>query len=423
MKKCIPMLLSLCLLLCGCLGQPTVSVDRPAPATPAVTYTPYYADPALRGLRADVIYSSDAYTRLGRMNNLYRDWARGLYAALGADALAVSQLPVPDMRWVKIAFSTDAGESAEIFTLYENNLVVAEHPTDGTRRLTAAPGTYEAVLAYLDGVATEQGKYFALSDEHTDDDGYHQASYTLYDAKGKATVSKKTAADTAVLEMVGEGLVRVTDPDGTRLYAPHEGKRSVVSTGPTDICGDRWAVSDRGCVAVYALFGTQPLCRIYVAAAADNDAPVQGLDFSADGAELHILVRNASDSLYDRTVSLSQEIDGGEMRMLGDWRGVMTPATEKEEQTTAYNILKKIRHKEKELGLSLSATLQGHLQVGDTDYILCELGHWATDEDGAVTQYETVGYLMVPSGMYAGYAVQLSDNELAWDTEDNWFKK
>ena len=423
MKKCIPVLLSLCLLLCGCVGQPSVPVDKPAPVTPATYYTPYYTDPAARSLRADVLYSSDSYTRLGRLNNLYGDYAAGVYAALGADALEISGLSAPDLRWVKVAFSTAAGEDAESFTLYENNFVLAEHPSSGQRRCVAAPGTYEAVLAYLDGVAAEQGRYFALSDKHIDDAGYHPASYTLYDAQGKATVSKQTAADTATVELVGAGLVRVIDQDGTRLYAPHEGKRSVVATGVTDLCGDRWAVADGGCVAVYALFGTAPLCRLYVAATEDNPAPVQGLDFSADGSELHVLVHNASGTLYDRTVNLQEEIDGATLRILGDWRETMIPATEKEEQITAYNILKKIRHKESELGLHLSSSLMGRLQVGDTAYFLCELGCWSTTESGAVSQYETVGYLMVTESLAAGYGVTLEDNELSWDTDDNWFKK
>lgn len=423
MKKCIPVLLSLCLLLCGCVGQPSVSVDKPAPDTPAETYAPYYTDPAARSLRADVIYSSDRYVRLGRLNNLYGDHAAELYATVGVDALVVSQLSVPDLRWVKVAFSTAAGENAEIFTLYENNFVLVEHPTAGQRRCTADPGTYEAVLAYLDSVADEQSRYFALSDEYTDDDGYHPASYTLYNAQGKATVSKETAADTATVELVGEGLVRVIDPDGTRLYAPHEGKRSVVATGVTDLSGDRWAVADGGCVAVYTLFGTTPLCRLYVAATEDNPAPVQGLDFSADGSELHVLVHNASGTLYDRTVILQEEIDGAVLRILGDWRETLIPATEKEEQTKAYNILKKIRHKESELGVHFSGALVGRLQVGETAYFLCELGNWSTTDSGSVSQYETVGYLMVTESLSAGYAVTMEDNELSWDTADNWFKK
>ena len=165
-------------------------------------------------------YSSDAYTRLGRLNNTYLDWAQGVYDTLGVAKLERTQLAAPDLRFVCVAFSTAAGEGVETFTLYENNFVLAEHPKDGVRRCVTAPGTYEAVLAYLDGVAAAQGRYFSLSDEHTDEDGYHEASYTLYNEKGKAVVRKKTAADTAIVEMVGEELVRVTDPDGTRVYAP-----------------------------------------------------------------------------------------------------------------------------------------------------------------------------------------------------------
>ena len=419
MKKCIPLLLALCLLLCGCLEQPAAPAEKPAPATPTEYYAPYYADAALRGLQADVTYSSDAYVQVGRLNNLYGGQAQSLYEALGADKLALSQLPVPDTRWVRLSFSTAAGQKEESFTLYENNLVVAAHPSKGERRCVAAGGTYEAVLACLDGVAKEQSKYFSLSDEHTDDT-YHPASYTLYNAKGKAVVHKETADTTAILELVGEGLVRVTDPDGTRLYAPHEGRRSVLSTGPTDLSGEYLAVTDATGVAVYTTFGTKPLCRIYVAAA--ENAAVQGLDFSADGKELHVLVRNAEGSLYDRTVTLQEEMDGTVMRMLGDWRAVLTPATEKEEQVTGYNILKKLRHREKEQGYYFSGILTGHLTLEGKDHFLCELGRWVTSEEGE-REYELIGYLLVPADLSAGYAVEMTDNELSWDTADNWFKK
>lgn len=418
MNKWITILLALCLLLGGCGAPPSVSVDKPAPVAPVEVYQPYYGDGALRGLQADVVYSSDSFTRLGLLNNLYADWAQGVYATLDVANLSISQLPVPDTRWVKVAFSTAAGEKEEVFTLYENNLVVAQHPTKGTRRCVAAGGTYEALLAYLEGVAKDQGRYFALSDQHTDDDGYHEASYTLYNEKGKAVVRKKTGTDTAILEMVGEALVRVTDADGTRVYAPHAGKQSVVSDGPTDLSDDRLAVTDADGVAVYALFGTKPLWRVYVA----GNATVQGVDFSAEGDSLHILVRNAEGSLYDRTLTVQEEMDGSVRRMLGDWRSALTPATEKEQQTVAYNILKKLRHKEQALGYYFSGTLMGRLTVEGKDYLLCELGRWTISAtDGQ--HYETVGYLMVPSDLSAGYAVEMEDNELRWDTKDNWFKK
>ena len=419
MKKCILFLAALCLLLVGCGAPPSAPAEKPAAVAPATYYEPYYADPSLDGLQADVIYSSDSYTRLGRLNNGYRGWAQGVYDALGVAKLEISQLAAPDLRYVRVAFSTAAGEGVETFTLYENNFVLAQHPKSGTRRCITAPGTYEAVLAYLDGVAAEQSRYFALSDEHTDEDGYHQASYALYDEKGKTVVSKKTATVTATVELIGEGIVRVIDPDGTRVYAPHEGKRSVLSHGPTALFGDYLAVTDAEGVAVYSLFGSQPLCRTYVAAG----TTVQGLDFSADGETLHVLVRNAEGTLYDRTLSVQDEIDGTVFRILGDWRSLLTPATEKEEQITAYNILKKLRHREKELGFYFSGILMGHLAVRGKDYFLCEIGHWITTEDGGVGEYEVVGYLLVPPDLSVGYAVEMEEDELRWDTADNWFKK
>jgi hypothetical protein len=171
------------------------------------------------------------------------------------------------------------------------------------------------------------------------------------------------------------------------------------------------------------LFGTTPLCRLYVASTEDNASPVQSLTFSDGGDRLHVVVRNAAGTLYDRTLTVQEEIDGGWLRMLGDWRQELTAVTEMEEQTFAYNVLEKLHHKEKELGFPLSGALLGHLQVGQTDYLLCELGHWATNAEGVISHYEQVGYLMVPSGQYAAYAATVEDNELSWDTADDWFKK
>ncbi len=426
MKKCIWLWLALCLLLGGCdaIAPTAVKVAKPpAPEPPAEYYAPYYPDPSLRQFRADVTYRSDSYPLLGRLNNLYGGWAQGLYETLTAADLSLTTLSAPDLQWIRMAFSVGEGQQTEIFTLYENNLVVTEHPTAGKRNCTAPAGTYTAVLTYLDAVRQEQSRYFTLSPEHNDDEGYHEAAYTLYNAKGKAVVSKQTADLTATVEMVGEGLVRVTDSEGTRLYEPHTGRKSVVSAGPTDLWGDRLAVSDGQGVYVHTLFGTTPLCRIYVASTPENPTPVQGVSFADDGESLHVVVRNAAGTLYDRTLSVEEEIDGGVMRMLGDWRQGLTPVTELEEQTVAYNILKKLRHKEAEWGFLLSGTLLGHLPVGQTDYLLCELGHWLTNEDGTVSHYEVVGHVMVPSGLYAAYATALTDNELSWDTADNWFKK
>lgn len=115
--------------------------------------------------------------------------------------------------------------------------------------------------------------------------------------------------------------------------------------------------------------------------------------------------------------------DGGVTRLSGDWRVLLTPATEKGEQVVAYDILKKLRHKEKELGFLFSGTLLGHLQVEQTDYLLCEIGHWTTDGDGGVSAYETVTHLMVPADLSAGFAATAEEDALSWDTADNWFKK
>lgn len=428
MKKWIFLLLTLCVLLSGCAAvmEPTTPAKvakPPAPEPAAEYYVPHFADPTLRQFRADVTYRSDAYPTLGRLNNLYLGWAQGLYETITATDLALTTLSAPNLQWIRMAFSLGDGQQAEVFTLYENNLVVTEHPTRGKSSATAPAGTYTAVLTYLDTVRQEQSRYFSLSPQYNNDDGYHPASYTLYDAKGKVVVSKKTATVTPMVEMVGEGLVRVTDPDGTRVYEPYTGRKSVVSSGPTDLFGDRLAVSDGEGVYVHSLFGTTPLCRLYVTATAENPTPVQSLVFSDDGESLHVVVRNAAGTLYDRTFGVQEEIDGGTLRILGDWRQTLTAVTEVEEQTVAYNILKKLRHKEAELGFLLSGTLMGHLQMGQTDYLLCELGHWVTDESGALSHYETVGWVMVPSGLYAAYDAVLTDNELSWDTQNNWFKK
>ena len=123
--------------------------------------------------------------------------------------------------------------------------------------------------------------------------------------------------------------------------------------------------------------------------------------------------------------TVNYSVDGGEAVEARSYTASQLEAlaTEVEEQTIAYNILKKLRHKEAELGFLLSGTLMGHLQMGQTDYLLCELGHWVTDESGALSHYEAVGWVMVPSGLYAAYDAVLTDNELSWDTQNNWFKK
>ena len=111
--------------------------------------------------------------------------------------------------------------------------------------------------------------------------------------------------------------------------------------------------------------------------------------------------------------------EGSRCRITGNWRSLLTPATEKEEQVDGYAILKKLRGKEKEYGYVFSATLTGRLTVEDAQYYLCELGHWVTDPDGG-RRYEPVRYLMVPTDRSAGYAADIT-GDLTWDTVDNWF--
>ena len=111
--------------------------------------------------------------------------------------------------------------------------------------------------------------------------------------------------------------------------------------------------------------------------------------------------------------------EGTRRRITGDWRSLLTPATEKEEQIDGYAILKKLRGKEKEYGYVFSATLTGRLTVEGAEYYLCELGHWITDPDG-VRRYEVVRHLMVPTDRSAGYAADIT-GDMTWDTADNWF--
>ena len=434
MKKVAAFWLALCLLLGGCAvsiappaagtpNKPNNVARPPAPEEPATEYLPYYADPSVRGLRADVTYRGDTIPTLGRLNNLYGGWAQGLYETVTAQTLTVSRLSAPDLQWIRMVFSSDTGKAVEIFTLYENNVVVTEHPTEGKRSCTVPAGTYAAVAAYLDTVRQEQSRYFSLSPEHNDADGYHEAAYTLYDKEGKVLMEKQTAHQLAVLEMVGEGLVRVTDSDSTCIYQPHSGKQSVVAYKATDLYGDRLAVVDEKGVCVYPVFSDKALCRIFVVATEANPHPVEGVRFSADGTELHLLLRNAAGTAYDRTVVVQEEIETGVVRVLGEWQDLLIPATEKEEQTLAYNVLKKLRYKEQELGYMLSAILQGHLRMDNTDYLLCELGHWLTDENGNVLRYEVLGHLMVSDGLYVAFEATVSDNELSWDTDKDWFLK
>lgn len=416
MKKCIALCVALGLLLCGCGTPPAVT-----PPPPPEYYTPYYADAALRDLQADATDSSA--TRWGRLNNRYAAQAQRLYEALGVDQWVLSRLPVPDTGWVRIAFSAVGMEKEERFTVYENDLVVAVHPNGNEQRCTAVPGTYAAVVAYLEQVAAEQGRYFSLTEERTDADGHHAAAYTLYDAEGQSVIRKETGSVPATVELMGEGLVRVTDAEGTRLYAPHAARQSVLSKGPAALWDERWAVSDGNRVEVYPLFGTKPLCRLYLAAPADCPALVQRVDFAADGGALQVVTQDAEGTLYDHTVSLPAESDGAMVRMVGDWRRAMTPATEKEEQVIAYNALKKLRHKEKEAGYSFSAILTGHLTIEQKDHVLCELGHWLVDDNGNVSEYEPLYYLLLPVDLSAAYPVEMAEDELRWNTKENWFKK
>ena len=112
------------------------------------------------------------------------------------------------------------------------------------------------------------------------------------------------------------------------------------------------------------------------------------------------------------------EEEGSRRRITGDWRCLLAPATEKEEQVDGYAILKKLRHKENQYGYVFSATLEGRLTVGEHTWYLCEIGHWvAADGD---RRYEPVTWLMVPTDLSAGYAAQVGDT-LTWDIADIWF--
>ena len=413
----------LCLLLSGCkldIPVPTSAPSRaqyvPDPEEPAVNYVPYYADPSLRSLQADVTYRAESTPAIGRLNNLYGGWAQGLYELLQPAGLTISRLSAPELGWIRIAFSSETGGQTEVFTLYENNLVVTEHPTAGKRSCTAPAGTYAAVQAHLSDLQQQQSRYVTVTRSRT------ESGYTLY-KNGKAADTVITGEKVPVVELVAEGLVRVTVADTTRLYNCTNGKNRTFSTSATDVMGEWVAAMEGDTVAVYPLFSTIPLCRIYIAVTEGIPTPVQGVRFSADGNTLHILMRNAAGTRYDRTVEVQQEMEGSEKRLLGEWRDILTSATEKEEQTTLYSILKKLSHRESEKGYMFSGLLLGHLLIGKTDYLLCEIGHWVTGEDGSISSYELLGYLMVPSDLSAGYAAILEDNELRWNTADNWFKK
>lgn len=106
-------------------------------------------------------------------------------------------------------------------------------------------------------------------------------------------------------------------------------------------------------------------------------------------------------------------------RVTGDWRSLLSPVTEKEEQVDGYALLKKLRHKEKEYGYSFSATLTGRLMPEEQTYYLCEIGHWLTTDAGS--RYEFVTWLMVSADLSAAY-VAVTEGDLVWDTADNWIQ-
>ena len=165
------------------------------------------------------------------------------------------------------------------------------------------------------------------------------------------------------------------------------------------------------------------LCLLLCGCGAPPSAPAEQQTVTTTAAATTTATTTTVTTTTTTRQGVRMEVDGSVTRLTGEWRERLTPATEKEEQVVAYDILKKLRHKEKELGFLFSGTLLGHLQVEQTDYLLCEIGHWTTDASGGVSAYETVTHLMVPADLSAGFAATAEEDALSWDTADNWFKK
>lgn len=413
MKKCLYILLCLCLLLTACGG----GGDTSEPLKPTVApdpFTPFYSDYGVRSMRVRVVSGTDELDRMGDLNNLYDNQALSLYQTLNTAAYRESYLSAPvGTPWVRLTFRphSELNAAGETYTVYENDLVVVEHPTKREQAYTAASGTYYQTVTRLNALREEQSRYITL---HPYDVDEHTAGYTIHYQNGKSEFYG-TGTDLPYVDMVGEGILRVEFRQTYTFYDTKTGKNNYVSGRSTDVAGDTVAVAVRDGVELYPLFSRAESARVY--AEADS---VCGLSFSEDGTSLHVVcARGDTDAVWDRTLAVT-DLLGGTRYYLSAWQ-TAPDATEKEQQTVGYSLLSKIRHKEKTVGHTLSALPQKRLELDGTVYFLTEIGYWEKVENKM--EYTAVAHLMVDEKLTVAYEATPSDNELTWDVHNNWMKR
>ena len=420
-KKCIAMWLALCLLLTACGGAgasdpdaaPTTTTTTTGTTVPDVTGL-YYSDYSVRSMRLSVTSGTDQLERMWDLNNLYQQQAFSVYRTLNVAAFEKSYLsPDPGTPWVRLKFRphSDLDPSGEVYTLYENDLVVVEHPVAGTHTYTAASGTFYQTVTRLNTLRQEQTRYLTLQGI---DSTERTAGYTVHYAGGKNKFYA-TGTDLPRVDMVGDGILRVEFRQTFTFYDTKT-ERSGTFTGTlTDVVGDAVVVADRDGLEVYHQFWRKDSCRAY----AERDS-IRGLSFTEDGTGLHVIcTRGDTDAVWDRTLSVA-EMKGSLCWYLGAWQSA-PDATEKEQQDVGYSLLKKLRHKEKALGHSLSALPEKWLEINGKVYFLTEIGYWEKVEDKNV--YTVVAHLMVNEALTVAYEATPTDNELIWDTAKNWMKQ
>lgn len=408
MKKAIPILLALCLLLSGCTAT---DGGETTPTQPPEPYTVHYADYTQRSMTATVVSYAEELGYMGRLNNLYENQAAILYEKLNAGEYRRSYLEVPTgVPYVQITFRPHSDEGAEVFTLYENDLVQAGH-TSGRQRLhTAAAGTYYQVLTYLKAVRKEQNKLVTLQGF----DGENQkAGYTIhYSGKEKFVAAD---LDTTTVDVVGESLVRVQTPDTCTFYQVEKQKETRLNALMTDLAGECVAAADRAGVTLYPLFSTKAVARVYVAAPAEDTDPIRGLSFTEDGEKLHLVSQNIAGTVQDFTLTVSSLTKDKQRYLLGEWQEAGGYVSEATAQSIGYKTLKKLRGKEKEWGHVFSSLPTASYVLDGVTYYLIEIGYWSEG------QYTKVTDLMVNKNLSAGYQAILGENQLTWDTANDWF--
>ena len=419
MKKCIALALCLALLLTGCGGGGALGgLNKQPEGDP---FTPYYDDYAVRSMRATVFPYTDKMGAMGAVNNLYKNQAKALFDALETATYRESELDVPeDGGYLQVSFRPHSDTAAEVYTVYENNLVTVAHPATDTVTYAAAGGLFERLLSHLKAVRKAQQAYFAVSSEEIKGDKHYQAGYRLFTPSGKVAVRKNTGQTMADVDLCGEGVVRVKVGGSTFFYDQKTGRQTAAYRGKADLAGKRLVVADGTAVKIYNLFDKNPKTAVYVTGGVKQ--PVVGVSLSAAGDSLHLYCRDGQDSYFDRTLNVTDLLKNRQKRyLLGNWQGEQNSFTEAQEQNIGYKTLKRIRHRERKMGQSFSTTLEGRFDLGGKIYYLVRVGHWKDIKNPVPENYVTVIYLMVPADVSAGYEATLSENEVTWNTGKNWF--